>query len=115
MKITPWMVCVLCIMLLTACGPDEKQLAEAWTVCGASAGSPTGKPVTGTVYEVDSINSGAPGVTLDGYDNAIVGSANGPVLTNQLIALETRLNGKIIEAHTDFDQVCVDKYHLKNK
>jgi hypothetical protein len=52
--------------------------------------------------------------TLDGYDNAIVGSANGPVLTNQLIALETRLNGQIIEAHTDFDQVCIDKYHLKN-
>ena len=53
--------------------------------------------------------------TLDGYDNKIVGSANGPALTNRLIALETTLKGEITEIRSDFDQVYIDKYHLRNK
>jgi hypothetical protein len=53
--------------------------------------------------------------TLDGYDNTIVGSANGPVLTDNLIALETRLAGEITYMHTDFDGVSIEKYGLKNK
>jgi hypothetical protein len=53
--------------------------------------------------------------TLDGYDNALVGSANGPVLTDNLIALETKLSGTITHKHTDFDGVSIEKYGLKNK
>jgi hypothetical protein len=53
--------------------------------------------------------------TLDGYDNAIVGSANGPMLTDNLIALETRLGGTITDLQTDFDEVNIEKYSLKNK
>ena len=53
--------------------------------------------------------------TVDGYDNALVGSANGPLLTDNLIALETRLAGTISQIHTDFDLVKIDKYGLKNK
>jgi hypothetical protein len=53
--------------------------------------------------------------TLDGYDNEIVGSANGPMLTNKLIALETRLAGNITHVYSDFDNVSIEKYSLKNK
>ncbi len=52
--------------------------------------------------------------TLDGYDNAIVGSANGPMLTEKLIALEARLDGEIAQFGTDFDNVRVERYGLKN-
>jgi hypothetical protein len=53
--------------------------------------------------------------TLDGYDNAIVGSANGPVLTDNLIALETKLGDTITELQTDFEVVDIEKYGLKNR
>ena len=52
--------------------------------------------------------------TLDGYDNAIVGSANGPMLSGKLIALEARLGGEIAETLTEFDGVKVERYGLKN-
>lgn len=53
--------------------------------------------------------------TLEGYDNALVASANGPVLTDNLIALETRLGGTITNLQTDFDDVSIERYGLKNK
>ncbi len=53
--------------------------------------------------------------TLDGYDNALVASANGPVLTDNLIALETKLGGTITDLQTDFDDVNIERYGLKNK
>lgn len=52
--------------------------------------------------------------TVDGYDNAIVGSANGPVLSDKLIALEAQLGGEIAEMSTDFDCVKIERYGLKN-
>jgi hypothetical protein len=53
--------------------------------------------------------------TLDGYDNALLASANGPVLTDNLIALETKLGGTIVDQQTDFDGVKIERYGLKNK
>ncbi|OPY28376.1 MAG: hypothetical protein A4E28_01597 [Methanocella sp. PtaU1.Bin125] len=53
--------------------------------------------------------------TLEGEDNASIGTLNGPMLADKLIGLETRLGGTIADARSDYDTVYVDRYGLKNK
>jgi len=47
---------ILCMILLTACAYDKKEMQTAWDACQAAAGKSTGSKVSGIVYEIDSIN-----------------------------------------------------------
>jgi hypothetical protein len=53
--------------------------------------------------------------TLEGHDNTSIGTLNGPILSDKLIALETKLGGKIAGMRTDYDVISIDRYGLKNK
>ncbi len=53
--------------------------------------------------------------TLEGHDNASIGTLNGPILSDKLIEMETKLGGTIATMRTDYDTVSIDRYSLKNK
>jgi hypothetical protein len=52
--------------------------------------------------------------TLEGHDNASIGTLNGPILSDKLIEIETKLGGTISMMQTDYDMVRIEKYRLKN-
>ncbi len=47
-------------VLLASCG-HLKELEKAWGICESANGTPTGNPITGPIFDVDSINGGSPG------------------------------------------------------
>jgi hypothetical protein len=53
--------------------------------------------------------------TIEGHDNASIGTLNGPILSDKLIEMETKLGGTIAGMRTDYDVVSIDRYILKNK
>jgi hypothetical protein len=53
--------------------------------------------------------------TVEGHDNASVGTLNNPILADKLIEMETKLGGTIAGTRTDYESVNIDRYGLKNK
>jgi len=54
-------IALVCFILLTSCKTNQEYQQEredAWYACNSATGDPTGKNVTGMVFEVDSINGG---------------------------------------------------------
>jgi hypothetical protein len=62
MKLNKLIICVFCLMLLTACGSSKSQ--RAWDACTAASGTPTGNTISGQIFEVDTVNGGSPGNDL---------------------------------------------------
>lgn len=56
MKISRFIMIIICLIVLSACAYDKREMQTAWDACKAATGTPTGKMVSGTVYEIDSIN-----------------------------------------------------------
>jgi len=67
MKTTRLAIYALCLILLTACGYDQKEMEEAWGACTSATGKPSGNRVSGKVYEIDSIDAGSPGFGFTEY------------------------------------------------
>ncbi|WP_424359793.1 hypothetical protein [Methanocella sp. MCL-LM] len=53
--------------------------------------------------------------TIDGLDNSKVGLKNAAILTAVLADIEERLAGKIVELQTEFENIEIEKYAVKNK
>ena len=70
MKKNWFIIPILCLFLLTACGGNKEEMAQAWAACETASGDTggakitSGEKISGKIYEIDSIDGAEPAFNI---------------------------------------------------